>query len=126
MRDRFQEGGSYTSFFLAFGVIGGILLAAYVLTEWQRRAASKGAEYDNPRALLRGMSTELGVGSDDRRWIETVAKHGRVEHPAVLMISESLFDSCVELWRENSGASSNEMDRAPRLRQVLFHPDDSS
>ena len=123
IRDHFQKGGSVTSALLAIFALLLLVALAYLLTEWQRRAATRGTVYDNPYALFRNLLEELKIAADDRKWLEALAKETRATHPATLLISAALFDEQTSKWQASGESVQGDADLARRVdvvRRRLF------
>ena len=122
VRDQFQYGGSWISVFLVL-----LSLAALViLVGWLSRIQNKlqqGNESvprnSDPQRLYTHLLNNLGLSVPQRQLLESVARDLRLTHPTTLLISETLYDHCVEQWTRRAGSATAEADRTT-TRQIFI------
>ena len=117
VRNRFQEGGSFTMLLLVLLGIGAVVLVAYWLTLQQHRAERR-ARLGDPRGLFRTLQDKLGLTSIQRQLIDTIATDLRIENPAVILICPALFDHHLSVWSANRRKSIASVDK-PSLPGVV-------
>ena len=126
VRDHFQGGGSIGSVLLVVVVVAGIVLVACCVAWIQRRRTRKHAPIRDPKRLLGDLLEGLSLTASQRRLLERVAKDLRLENPAVLLLSPTLFDRHMDRWRALNRPSHRDAGRrgedqtVTRTREVLF------
>ncbi len=126
IRDEFQTGGSILGVLLALLGLAAVVLLAYLLAELQRKRAVGPAKNDDPERLYRDLLGKLGLATDERQVLDTLAREMRLKHPAVILLSEALFDRHVAGWRARwdrppvKGGPAPDGDTIARVRTRLF------
>lgn len=95
VRDQFQRGGSILTAAAVVGVCLGIVGLVYWLT---RRQAARLNTSDDPHGLFRFGLDRLPLTDDQRVLLSAVSRSERLEHPATLLLSRTLYDRHVDAW----------------------------
>lgn len=125
VRDRFQEGGSFTAVMLVLLGVAGVVLAAYYLTLRQRRA-NENARQASPERLFRDLLGKLDLTSHQRQILHTMVSDLRIKHPAVILLSPELFDCYLGEWQVRQHRTTIDEDEqmnpriTARIRRALF------
>jgi hypothetical protein len=129
VRNQFQYGGSWTSAFLVLLSLAALVLLVGWLSRIQERLQRKteiAPQYSDPQRLYMHLLSNLGLSVPQRQLLESVARDLRLPHPTALLVSETLYDQCVEQWTRRAGSAAAEADRAitrqifTRTRSRLF------
>lgn len=120
VHERFARGGSVQDFLLVLlAITAGLGLLAF-LNRLQRPAESKPAE-NNPQRLFLDLLLHLQLGVVQRDLMLRMARDLRIEHPATLLMSATLFRQNVNKWlRETSTTSGDQHDGFDHLSRLLF------
>jgi hypothetical protein len=125
VQDQFQFGGTFTSAVLA--ILGLVLLV--VITAWlsnrQRNRIDRGVESKDPLRLYENLVTRLELLPPQRTLLLHVAKDLNLTQPAVMLLSESIYDRRISEWLEKHGPSEKqalkaEADILVKARSRLF------
>ena len=125
VRDRFQEGGSFTAVMLVLLGVTGVVLAVYYLTLRQRRVKDN-TRRASPERLFRDLMGKLDLTSPQRQYLDTMARDLRIKHPAVILLSPELFDRYLGEWQAWQHRTADDKDEqmnprtAARIRTALF------
>ena len=126
VRDQFSRGGSLMDIAIVIAGLGGIIALTYIFARRQQRNDRSVRRFD-PRQLFDALLRKLYVTADQRRWLEGVASGARLDHPAVLLLSEKLFDRYAAEWASRhsrtSGADGSSDTTAAQVRSLLFPTD---
>ncbi len=119
VREHFQEGGSPTTVVSVLALIMVGFGFAYLLS---RRFPPKGQEtiIDDPARLFRDVITELKLSVPNRRFLLTMARDLRLEHPSAVLLSPMLFDRCLSRWEKAKTRPKELTDAARETREELF------
>lgn len=126
MREQFQRGESILGTLLALLGLASLVALAYALTELQRRRAERLVTCDDPQRLFDDVLDKLELSPAERRTLGTVARDLRLDHPTVILLSETLFDRQVSKWLERrnlsrgSGGSARDAETISAARTRLF------
>ncbi len=126
MREQFQMGGSILETVLALLGLASLVALAYALTALQRRRAERLVTCDDPQQLFGDVLDKLELSPTERRTLRTVVRDLRLDHPAVILLSETLFDRQVSKWLErrnlsrDSGGSARDAETISAARTRLF------
>lgn len=101
-----------------FAVLGaGLLIAAL----WQHiQELRLSPEKRQPMVLFRRLQKGLGLSYVERWRMWWLARRSAVEHPAALLISESLFDACIVAAGYAPAGQAAGAVRFQRIRSKLF------
>jgi len=126
IRDQFQRGGSFTGVALVLLGVVVVVVLTYFLARCQQRNDRTIRRFE-PRQLFDGLLHKLLLTTEQRQWLNAVARDAKLEHPAVLLLSDKLYDRCVNEWesrRSKGGIVAAEGLRtnttASQVRRVLF------
>ena len=118
VRNQFQYGGSWTSVFVVLLSLVAIIVLVGWLSRIQNRSqqsAANSPRNSDPQRLYAHLLSNLGLSVPQRQLLESVARELRLPHPTILLISETLYDQCVEQWTRRAGGAAVEADRATTL-----------
>ena len=105
------------------GVIGTALLLALSwqrIQDWRLEPARR-----QPMRLFRRLMHQLGLRWMDRWRLWAMAWKLELAHPAALLISDVLFDQCLERFRTQGRPNAHHLARIRAIRSQLF-PDQPS
>ncbi len=98
-REHFQKGGSIVSVLLVMlGVAFGVILA-YWLSRQQQRLA-RNVRRNDPQKLFQELMAKIELSEPQCRALRRVSDDLGLDHPAVLLISRTLFDQHVQAWKQ--------------------------
>ena len=126
VREQFQTGEPILGTVLALLGLGAIVALAYALTVFQRRRAERAVSFDDPQGLFGDVLEKLELPPTERRTLGDVVRDLRLDHPAVILLSETLFDRQVSKWLERrnlspgSGGSAQDAETVAAVRSRLF------
>ena len=92
VRDHFETGGSIGAFVLAIAMLIGVVWLTGRLSEFLRRARQRSIQPDDPKRLFRDVLAKLKLTHGQQRFLRVLAKRHALANPAVLLLSESVFD----------------------------------
>lgn len=120
VREQFNQGGTIGSMLIVLASFAALVLLVYVLNRLEQRATTN-TEPSDAQRLFRDVVGRLGLNEAQRQLLESVAKDLRLRNPAILLLSERLFDQHVQEWvgRQKSGATGCEQ-AVSRMRSRLF------
>jgi hypothetical protein len=119
VRDQFQYGGSWISGILVLLSLAAIVILAGWLSRVQNRlqqGTENAPRNSDPQRLYAHLLSNLGLSVPQRQLLESVARDLRLPHPTALLVSETLYDQCVEQWTRRTGDATAETDRATTLQ----------
>ncbi len=123
VRGRFQDGGSFAIILLLVATFISIFWIANLIAKKQRRARATTLPPD-PGRLFSDLMSRLGMTPQQRKALEHVARDLRLANPAVILISETLFDRGLERYRAARPSGSPESTEPTALmteiRATLF------
>jgi len=123
VRDQFTRGGSVTAVAVVVGGVVGVIALTYFLARRQQRNDRSVRRFD-PKQLFDTLLRKLYLSAEQRRWLEGVARRARLEHPAVLVLSERLFDRYTAEWGSQGsrtpGPDGPHDTTAAQIRSLLF------
>lgn len=123
VRGRFQEGGSFPVILLLMATGLSIFWIANLLAQRQRRVRATTLPPD-PGRLFSDLMSRLGMTPQQRKALEHVARDLRLANPAVILISETLFDRGLERYRaarlSDQPESSDPTALMTEIRATLF------
>ena len=126
VREQFQEGGSTGVALLMIVGILALALIAYWLTRRVNRDQDERARVDDPSRLFRDLLDKLDLPLPQRRILDAVVKDLRLQHPAKILLSPTLFDRCVDQWGAARGRAEVEVGQGSperlisQIRTALF------
>lgn len=121
VRDHFQTGGAVGAALLAMVLLVCVVWLTYRLSERLRRARQRCIHPDDPRTLFHDLLGKLDLTGKQRRFLRGVADVSSLKHPATLLLSEIVYDRCVEQSSSRSARVDQEAKTmAVRMRGVLF------
>lgn len=121
VRDHFQTGGAIGTFVLAIAMLVGVVWLTGRLSESLRRARQRSIQPDDPKRLFHDVLAKLELTRGQRRFLRVLAKHHALAHPTALLLSETLYDRCVEKSSTSSGCgAAGDTPIAAQVRDVLF------
>jgi len=104
-REHFQKGGSVVSVLLVMlGLALGVILT-YWLSRQQQKVA-RNFRRNDPQKLFQDLMAKVELSEPQRRVLWSVANDLRLDHPAVLLISRTLFDRHVRTWKQQRPAGN--------------------
>ena len=112
----FRRGGSTWSVLIVLLLLALVVAIAYLLTRAQRPASTDSVRAD-PQRLFADLMRELGLTHPQRRFLTSVARARKLDHPSAILLSSALFEQAVYRSARDSG-EQNEL--VPQLRRVLF------
>ena len=121
VRDYFQTGHTVGAAILAMVLLVCVVWLTYRLSERLRRARQRSIHPDDPRTLFHDLLGKLDFTGRQRRFLQGIAAGSALKHPATLLLSEVVYDRCVE----KSSSRSTRVDQeaatmAVRMRSILF------
>lgn len=121
VRDYFQSGGTVGAAMLALLLLVCAVWLTYRLSERLRRARQRSIHPDDPKTLFHDLLGKLELTPGQRRFLRGVADVSDLKHPATLLLSEVVYDRCVE-QRSSRSAKVDQAAKtmAVRMRGVLF------
>jgi len=125
VRHEFESGATVTRVLLVLAAAVALILLAYWLLVMERRKETPD-EHQNSEQLFRDLLHKLALPPPQRHLLETVAQELHLKHPAVLLLSEALFDRFVAEWqarrerRTGGNGDPAEAQIAARTRARLF------
>ena len=119
IRDRFAEGGSATSVLWVMGALLALLIALYTAMRYVQYRQRR--QLNCPRRLLAELIAASGLSVRQRDMVNRIARHARLDHPATLLISRSIFDGLASQWlRDRAGDNEAQRRRVAELAQAIF------
>ncbi len=118
VRDQFTRGGSPVKAVLAILVIVVLVVVVYIVNRFERRVSAP-VETNDPQRLFRDMMHKLGLSAEQREQLDILSREMRLENPAVIVLSEKLFDQSITQWRGRS-EDPQARELLGRLRARLF------
>lgn len=126
IRDEIQRGGSFTGVALVLLGLVGVIALAYFLARREQFNDRRIRRFA-PRRLFEDLLQNLLLTPQQRKWLDAVASHARLDHPAVLLLSDKLYDRCVREWESRHPSDANAAaerrsagSAAAHVRRVLF------
>ncbi|MDO8632674.1 MAG: hypothetical protein Q7R41_19500 [Phycisphaerales bacterium] len=119
VRNQFQYGGSWTSVFVVLLSLAALVVLVGWLSRIQNRSQQRtenAPRNSDPQRLYAHLLSNLGLNVPQRQLLESVARDLRLPHPTTLLVSETLYDQCVEQWTRRAGGAAAEADRATTLQ----------
>ena len=124
VRDHLQSGGAVGSFILAIVMLIGVVWLTGRLSEFLRRAKQRSIQPDDPKRLFRDVLAKLKLTHGQQRFLRVLAKRHALVNPTVLLLSESVYDRCVEKSSSsNRYRGAGDTPIAAQVRDVLFPGD---
>ena len=121
VRDYFETGGAIGKFVLAIAMLVGVVWLTGLLSEFLRRARQRSDQPEDPKRLFHDVLAKLKLTRGQRRFLRVLAKHHALAHPTTLLLSESLYDRCVEESFSSSGfRATGDTPIAAQVRDILF------
>ncbi len=120
MRKQFSQGGSVGKALLALAALASLLVFAHFLNRVERKVTVP-AEPNDPQKLFRDLLPKLSLTLAQRQTLDTIVKDLKLRQPAVMLISETLFDNYLAQWRAQTGAPDPQHEeQLRRLKPRLF------
>ena len=110
--DHFQKGGSAGTVMGVLLVLGLVVWLAFYLTGRRQRSQSMDRESNHTR-LFEELLNALELSATHRHQLELMAGDLDLEHPAVMLLSPTIFDRLVTQWRRTIGRSGPDAPTRP-------------
>lgn len=121
VRDYFETGGAIGKFVLAIAMLVGVVWLTGLLSEFLRRARQRSIQPDDPKRLFHDVLAKLKLTRGQRRFLRVLARHHALAHPTTLLLSESLYDRCVEeSFSSSEFRAAGDTPIAAHVRDILF------
>jgi len=103
VQDQFQFGGTFISLVLViFGLLLVVLITAW-LSNRQRIRIDHGVESRDPHRLYENLIARLELLPPQRALLLRMAKDLNLTQPAIVLLSESIYDRRIAEWLEKHG-----------------------